>query len=196
MVNKTIDYYNRHASDFQRCTESVDMGAHYNRFEVHLRPGARILDAGCGVGRDTKYFIEKGYDVIAFDASLEMVRMSTELTGIDVLLTTFEDFHSEQLFDGIWACASLLHLERNILLVVLESLVSMLLAKGVFYMSFKYGDKTYTKDDRYFNCYDEKAFKELVARIDGLEIVDLYQSSDVRKDRTNEYWLNAIVRKK
>jgi len=195
MVNKTIDYYNKHVSDFCSSTQFVNMSAHYDIFEAYLKPGSLILDAGCGVGRDSRYFNSIGHEVIAFDASEEMVRLSSQVSGIHVIKSTFEDFCTEKVFDGIWACASLLHLNREILPSVLKRFASFLKPDGIFYMSFKHGDRTYIKDDRYFNCYDEKSFEQLIAKLDILKIVNLYQSSDARKGREDEYWLNAIVKK-
>jgi 2-polyprenyl-3-methyl-5-hydroxy-6-metoxy-1,4-benzoquinol methylase len=74
-------------------------------------PGGRILDAGCGPGRDALAFAERGYELIAFDASTAMVRVARERVGsrIVVHLMRFEDLNGQSEFDGIWACASLLH---------------------------------------------------------------------------------------
>jgi 2-polyprenyl-3-methyl-5-hydroxy-6-metoxy-1,4-benzoquinol methylase len=110
-VADTIGYYNRHAAEFAAQTANVDMEPIYRRFLPHVRTGGRILDAGCGVGRDTSAFADRGYDVVAIDASEEMVRLTREQVGgrAAVHLMSFEDVEWHNEFDGIWTCASLLH---------------------------------------------------------------------------------------
>ena len=80
MVDSTIEFYNKHAKDFYLDTLNADMSMQYSYFEAHLNKGARILDAGCGSGRDCLYFLQQGYQVEAFDASEKMVVFSSKLT--------------------------------------------------------------------------------------------------------------------
>ena len=110
-VTDTLAWYDQHASAFDTQTADVDLGHLYDRFLHHVRPGGRILDAGCGVGRDTIAFVDRGYEVIAFDASNEMVRRARNYIGsrATVHFMRFEDLVWRAEFDGIWACASLLH---------------------------------------------------------------------------------------
>lgn len=68
--NDTITYYDENAEKFALETRSVDFGAVQKEFTDRLREGAFILDFGCGSGRDTKIFLEQGYDVEAVDAAL------------------------------------------------------------------------------------------------------------------------------
>src|SRR3954454_18662379 len=99
----TIGYYNRHAAEFAAQTANVDMEPIYRRFLPHVRVGGRILDAGCGVGRDALAFAERGYDVVAIDASEEMVRLARERVGgrATVRLMQFQDIQWRDRFDGI-----------------------------------------------------------------------------------------------
>lgn len=195
MINWTVDFYNKNAYEFYNNTVNVDMSEHYRRFEEYLLPDCRILDAGCGSGRDSLHFLGQGYKVHAFDASAEMVKLSSELTGLAVQHTTFEDMKTDTLFNGIWASASLLHVDRGSIVDILQKLAGMLYEDGVLFMSFKYGEKIYVKDDRLFNCYDENSFSEMVSSIPALTILKLYKTADVRDERINEYWLSAIVKK-
>lgn len=195
MVNSTVTFYNKTAQEFYNNTVNVDMSEHYRRFEKYLLPENRILDVGCGSGRDSQYFLGKGYKVDAFDASEEMVKLSTKLTGLSVKHAKFEDVEFDVLFNGLWASAALLHVDRGSIMDVLRRLAAMLYEDGVLFMSFKYGDKVYEKDDRLFNCYDESSFSEMISSIPGLSILELYRTEDVRDERINEYWLSAIVEK-
>ena len=70
--NKTIDYYDRNADEYASRT-LFELAELYLTFREYVPRGGRILDAGCGAGRDTRYFIEHGYIVISFDGSGEMV---------------------------------------------------------------------------------------------------------------------------
>jgi len=195
MINSTIDYYNKNAHEFYRNTVNVDMSEHYRRFEKYFLPESRILDAGCGSGRDSLYFLRKGYKVEAFDASEEMAKLSSKLTGLSVQHAKFEDVELDDMVNGIWASASLLHVDRGSIIDILQRLTAMLSEDGVLFMSFKYGDKVYEKDHRLFNGYNESSFSEMVSSIPALTILELYKTADVRDERVNEYWLSAIAKK-
>jgi 2-polyprenyl-3-methyl-5-hydroxy-6-metoxy-1,4-benzoquinol methylase len=140
-VADTIGYYDRHAADFAARTASVDMEPIYRRFLPHIRIGGRILDAGCGVGRDTLAFADRGYDVVAIDASTEMVRLACERVGARaaVHLMRFQDVQWCNEFDGIWTCASLLHVPTASFGGIARRLTAALRAGGVWYISFKVG---------------------------------------------------------
>lgn len=167
----------------------------YNMFLRDVKLNGKILDAGCGSGRDSKYFISKGYHVTSFDGSEEMVKLSSKLLNKKALLMDFNNLKLEEKYDGIWACASLLHINKENLPKIIKDISEYLNKNAVFYMSFKYGNKEYTKDNRYFNCYDEENFKDLINNINSLEIKLMKITSDVRKDRENEKWLNVICKK-
>jgi 2-polyprenyl-3-methyl-5-hydroxy-6-metoxy-1,4-benzoquinol methylase len=98
-----VGYYNRHGVEFAAQTANVDMEAIYQRFLPHVRTGGRILDAGCGVGRDTLAFADRGYDVVAIDASEEMVRLARERVSnrAAVHLMRFQNIQWRNEFDGI-----------------------------------------------------------------------------------------------
>ena len=112
-TNRTIEYYNTHADRYSEVTRNADMSDIYKRFEEHLKPGSRILDLGCGSGRDSKYFLDKGYDVVSLDASEAMCRKTQELTGKEAVHKRIEDMNYENEFDAVWACASLLHVAKS-----------------------------------------------------------------------------------
>ena len=83
-----------------------------SKFLIHVPAGGDILDAGCGSGRDALAFHRAGYRVTAFDASPEMCRMARQYTDLPVIQMTFQEMTWRSAFDGIWACASLLHVPQ------------------------------------------------------------------------------------
>jgi trans-aconitate methyltransferase len=76
---------------------------------LFMTVNGHILDAGCGSGRDSSYFLDKGFDVSAFDASAELAKLASQLIHRPVTVCQFNEYESDKPFDGIWACASLLH---------------------------------------------------------------------------------------
>ena len=193
MVDPTVKYYNENARLYYDSTVSVDMSAAYQPFLDLLPVGAKVLDAGCGSGRDSLFFRGLGFEVHAFDASEEMVRLSSKLLDQEVKLMRFEELDLSENYDGIWACSSLLHVDRQDLVSVISALADSLKEGGVFYMSFKYGDRQFWKDGRYFNCMDEGVFGTVIEQIPVLSLDRLCLTADVRPGREVEHWLNAYL---
>lgn len=191
----SITYYDQHADAFVAATASVDMSSLYDRFLPHLAPGARILDAGCGSGRDSAHFLRLGFAVEAFDASAEMVSRARALTGLPVRCCRFEQYQTEPPLDAIWACASLLHVPAGALPDTLDHLAHLLKEDGIFYCSFKYGAGQVERDGRRFTNLDETSLARLLAPL-PLQIATLWQTADLRPGREAERWLNAILRKR
>lgn len=195
-MDQTIKYYDDNAIDFFMNTKDANMENLYKLFLKYIPEGGKILDLGCGSGRDTKYFLGKGYDVVAVDGSIEMVKLSTEYTGKKTLHMTFQEIDFDEEFDGIWACASLLHVRRDEISSILYKIHRALKPNGVLYASFKYGDKEEYRDDgRFFNYYDEKSFSELIKKLGYFDILEILITNDVRKGKENEKWLNVILKK-
>ena len=217
------DYYRQNAPQFFTDTASVDMSALYLPFIDCLPPGARILDAGCGSGRDVKAFSEMGFAVEAFDASAELVALARQLSGKPVAQMRFQDVDAVETYDGIWCCASLLHVSEAELPDIMTKLALALKPGGVWYLSFKHGRGEREKDGRRFTDMDEGGLQKLIEGIntlDGdipakntrgikreagsesakvkrfaLETAKIWQTADVRAGRSNEVWLNAIIKK-
>ena len=195
-MKKTIDYYNSNANDFYESTVNADMTAQYNMFEKRLYAGACILDCGCGSGRDTKYFLDQGYEVTAIDGSEELCKKASELTGIEVRNIFFQDIDYEDEFDGVWACASLLHVAKDELPDVLKKICRAMKEDGILYVSFKYGDYSGERNGRFFTDLNEESFDKLISGVPEFVVQEKEISSDVRPGREDEKWLNAIVVKR
>lgn len=191
---KTIDYYNKHAEEFTASTFEVDMESLYQPFLAELPEGARILDVGCGSGRDTLAFKKKGYQVDSIDYSKELVKKASRLTGIPIKLKSFYEVDDYEAYDGIWACASLLHCERSRLAEVIGKLISALKPGGMLYMSFKYGTTERENDGRIFTDLDEAQANALLEPFDNVQQIQQWITVDKRPER-QEKWLNLIWKK-
>lgn len=190
----TINFYQTNARQFFDSTVNVDMSSLYAAFTEQLAPNARVLDAGCGSGRDTKAFSEMGYQVEAFDASSEMVALASRYAAVPVRQLFFHELTDTERYHGIWCCASLLHLPASQLPDAMQKLARALMPGGVWYVSFKYGDGEREKDGRHFTDLNEQALSSLIQRLPAIETQSTWLTEDKRPDRS-EIWLNALLRK-
>jgi SAM-dependent methyltransferase len=188
----SVRYYDQNAEAYFAATVAADVHSLRSKFLIHIPDAGDIFDAGCGSGRDALAFQRAGYDVTSFDASLEMCRVARLHTKLPVIQMTFREMMWDCAFDGIWACASLLHVPRVELPEVLLRFVRALRPGGVLYASFKYGTKERMVDGRWFTDMTEPALRSLFRSI-GLNTVECWITNDVRTGRTEERWLNALA---
>ena len=193
----TLDYYNKNSEEYFNSTLNVDMTNTYKEFLKLVPEGGKILDLGCGSGRDSMNFIKLGYEVTSVDGAKKLAKKASVLLGNEVIVSTFEELELKEKFHGIWACASLLHIKREDLKIVLNNLYNNLDDNGVFYMSFKYGEKEYVDDkNRYFNCFTDKSIISFINENTKYNILGLYITED-KLGRVNEVkWVNLICNKK
>ncbi len=186
MHNKTISYYNKNAKEFAKRTVNADMGFCYSKFTALLHNKDYILDAGCGSGRDSKFFLEQGFNVQAIDASMEMCQLAAEYIGIPVKCLRFDEIEFDSQFNGIWANASLLHIEKSSLPDILRKFNRALKPDGIMYASFKYGDKEEERLERFFSDYHIDELEEIFLK-DGLFVLEeSFETEDVRPDYKNK----------
>lgn len=195
-TNKTLEYYNKNALNFISDTVAVNFEDKQNILLKYLNQGAHILDLGCGSGRDSKAFIQKGYKVTSMDGSSELCRVASKYIGQKVICEKFEDLHIKNAFDGVWACASILHVPSINLPNVIRNISNSLKPGGYFYASFKYGDFEGERNGRYFTDLTEKRLRKLIEPFQELDIIETFITNDVRIGRQDEKWLNAIIKKK
>lgn len=193
-MKQTLDYYDINAFGFFESTVKVDMENLYQPFLRYLPEDAFILDLGCGSGRDTLAFKNKGCQVAAIDYSKELVNKARQLTGIDVRFESFYELSEINQYDGVWACASLLHCERKRLPEVLEKILKALKVNGICYISFKYGTGDRYKDGRQFTDMDELQAQKLLKKFDNILLLQQWITIDKRPDH-NEDWLNIVFQK-
>jgi len=192
-MNSTIDFYNKNAKTYSEGTVGVDFSLTRNFFLKYLPPHAKILDFGCGSGRDAKFFLDMEFDVDAIDGSEEMCQVARTYTGIAVKQVLFQDFAAVNEYDGIWACASILHLTWDDLISVFHKLASALKNNGVIYTSFKYGIFSGERNGRYFTDLTEERLEKLLSDVAELRCIEQWISTDVRLNRGDEKWLNMIL---
>lgn len=211
MPDRTLAYYDHNAEAFTAGTLASDMGAIRSRFLAALpaapsapaTPSAPavlsipaapcILDLGCGSGRDAKAFLDLGYRVEASDGSEELCRLASAYTGIPVKHMLFQELSEKERYDGIWACASILHMEKKSLPGMLHRIAAALKPGGILYTSFKYGDFEGMRGGRYFSCFTEETLVSLMAQEPELDAFDIWLTQDVRPGREEEQWINMLA---
>ena len=193
--SSTIRYYDDHTEEYVRATAGVEMEPLYRPFLELVPKGGKILDAGCGSGRDTKEFLDRGYCVRSIDASAKMVETTTRLTGQSAQQLQFQELDFTDTFDGIWACASLLHVPLIALDDVLARFAAALHPGGICYLSFKEGVGERMDGDRLFVDFTEDALRDRLKRQPLVKMVQIWMSSDLIPGRS-ERWVNAIIERK
>lgn len=190
----TLDYYNKNAESYYARTIGSDMSEQYHFFLKYLSPGARILDLGCGSGRDTKYFRDNGYNVTAIDGSEEMCRKAEAYTGINVRQMDFLELSDREIYAGIWASASLLHIAKKDMFRMLAKLRKALTKEGVLYVSFKEGNFEGVRDGRYYTDLTEGELFNLINTVGGMKIIEAKHFTEQREGE-EVHWLCAIIKK-
>jgi 2-polyprenyl-3-methyl-5-hydroxy-6-metoxy-1,4-benzoquinol methylase len=192
----TLAFYESQSERYARSTAHVDMEALYGPFLRELPRGGSILDAGCGSGRDTKAFAERGYRVTAIDASPTLVRRAAAFTEQQCKVLVFQDLAFRDEYDGIWACASLLHVPKRDVPDVLNRFTQALKPGGVLYISLKEGQGERTEEDgRFFNYYTADAFREVITGVATLRELPFCPTEEIRGCLNRGPWLNILLRR-
>lgn len=198
----TLEYYQRNAKEFFSQTINVDMQNVYHPFleylpKTHLSNQQKILDVGCGSGRDSVFFANKGFEVVAIDGSKSLIELAQQTdTRIDWQCLRFDEIAKQSWqnqFTGIWACASLLHVPFDDLPKILNDLLSCLRPTGILYASFKYGDNEREKDGRFFCDMNEHGWQLIGEQLDSAKALKLWQTVDNRMDKRDIWW-NVLLK--
>jgi 2-polyprenyl-3-methyl-5-hydroxy-6-metoxy-1,4-benzoquinol methylase len=198
----TLEYYQRNAKEFFSQTINVDMQNVYHPFleylpKTHLSNQQKILDVGCGSGRDSVFFANKGFEVVAIDGSKSLIELAQQTdTRIDWQCLRFDEIAKQSWqnqFTGIWACASLLHVPFDDLPKILNDLLSCLRPTGILYASFKYGDNEREKDGRFFCDMNEHGWQLIGEQLDSTKALKLWQTVDNRMDKRDIWW-NVLLK--
>lgn len=192
-VGFNMKYYSEHNNEYIENTKNADMSNLYEFFEKYLsKDSKKIMDLGFGSGRDSLYFKSKGYDVLAIDSTLEFCEYGKQI-GLNVRCIKAEDLDYNNEFNGIWACASLLHVSSKDLNKVFNKCYKALKSDGIMYASFKYGSFNGIRDGRQFLDLNEELILNYI--IDsGFKLIETKITFDVRPNRDDK-WLNVILKK-
>lgn len=193
--DETIDWYNQNAENYFNETNSFSMKEKYPQFLKYIPKNGEILDAGCGSGRDAKFFLSMGYKVSAFDASTELSKLASENTSLDVITATFAEFTSNKKFDGIWANASLLHVPKKSFENSFLNLINHLKDNGVLFASMKLGD-TEEKDSngRFFNYVSMNELKSIFSKYKNFKLIEMKQTKNNFRIGDRPF-INFVIRK-
>lgn len=193
-MDKTLDYYNQNAQTYCEKTLHADMSYPYQRFTFYLHKGNKILDLGCGSGRDTIWFRKNGYIVDAVDGSPAIAEIAADNIGSDVKISSFDDLQTEDEYDGVFASASLLHVPYEHLRAILEKVFASIKKEGILYASFKYGNQSEWRNGRYYTDMNEERLLEVIGPcLDKWTVLELWHSHDsLNRD---EIWFNMILRR-
>lgn len=195
--------YSARAKEFVENTRDLDMSELHREFLPHIPPGGLILDVGAGSGRDSKIFLDRGYDVVALEPDSELARLAAEYIDYYVIQETIQNYkpsptiESDGGFHGVWASASLLHISPTELDRVFLQLAHLLQPGGVLYCSFKYSDKGIDVRERgglQYTYLNEQTLDSCIPK--GLfEYIKAWVTEDRRTDRKGERWLNVLLRR-
>lgn len=189
----TVDYYEKNHEAYDLFSSLLDMKPQRDRFLEFVPVGGNILDLGCGAGRDLLHFLSLGYVVEGADPSPAMAQLASRRTGLSISILSAEQIDAIELYDGVWACASLLHVPKSRFDSVIVRIFSALRNGGCFYMSLKEGvGELRSQDGRLFSLYEKDEVEEVLARLPGAKVVDVWFSEDVSK-RFSTRWLNFLV---
>lgn len=191
---KTLAYYNDNAQAFMDNTFDIDMMETINIFAKTIPFQGKVLDVGCGSGRDTQQFLKLGFDVTAFDISEKLALLASEKINHPVLHMDMNDMPWENEFDGVWALASLLHLEKIDIPNAIEKCLKTLKENGVFFTSFKMGKGEAVDDKgRHFSYFTIEELTHLLGELPNVANFKVQQSATKDALGRDVNWINLEI---
>ena len=195
-MNTTIEYFDEKAERCFADAFTITERTNQDRFIAELPAGGTILDLGCGSGRDTAYFRERGFEVTPTDGSARMCALASDYLGTPVSVQEFNELADVELYDGIFASASIMHLEYERLVELMPKLALALKPGGVLYVSFKYGEHDGYLGKRYYTYMTEERFARLVATVPELTVTQMGVFGNEHPSQPDFRWLWVLLRKR
>ncbi|WP_026160540.1 class I SAM-dependent methyltransferase [Teredinibacter turnerae] len=194
-TSSTDKYYEENSQEYFQRTVGADISHMYANFLDLLPERAKILDAGAGSGRDLLHFSKLGYEALGIDSSSSLARLAEEYSGEKVIVSKFESMTFQNLFNGIWACASLLHSEKQLLPRILENFHNALMLDGILFISVREGKgRVCAEDGRMYTFYSIQEISSLIEGA-GFDILSSWKTKDAIEGRDDLIWINIIARK-
>lgn len=172
-IKITIRSYDKSSEKYAKNVEKMYPYAEIKFLKSLLKPKSSILDLGCGSGRDAIHLSKLGYSVTGIDLSKNMIKYAKKLGSkvnfkvMDMKKLNFKD----NSFDAVWANASLLHLNKNSISIVLRKIYRMLNKNGLFYLSIKKGkgeglisDERYGNIKKFWSFYAKNEIEKLLKK--------------------------------
>ncbi|GAB5388392.1 MAG: class I SAM-dependent methyltransferase [Alphaproteobacteria bacterium] len=193
----TTDWYDREAQAYKKRTDAAEMEAIYTKFLDGLPKGSRILDLGCGPGRDMAAFKARGYRVEGVDGAEGMVDLARRRLGAETRVThsSFADWQPDQgRYDAIWACASLMFVPPDQMAETLAKARKALKPGGKLYIAVKHGQGERLEDDvRRVWLWTTQTLSQ---HLPGFDIDITWTTGDASPQRRQVKWLNLLARRK
>ena len=162
-MSDTVRVYDELVEDYVRIAD--DLPSTLDEFVQKLRPNARVLDLGCGPGHHARIMADLGHQVLAMDASAEMIKRAAAQPGVRAVQATYDDISGLGEFDGIWANYSLLHARRADLARHLADIRSICAPDAIFSVTLKIGEGEATdKLGRFYSYYGEPELVTFLTR--------------------------------
>jgi SAM-dependent methyltransferase len=194
---RTLNHYDRRAEIFWRDTRDHDVSQNIDALLQSLSgtPPFRILDFGCGPGRDLKVFKDRGHEAIGVEGAARFAEMARGYSGCEVWCQDFLKLDlPAQFFDGIFANASLFHIPSQELPRVLRQLWTALKLDGVLFSSNPRGDNQEGWSGERYGCYyDWERWQELLTAAGFVEVRHYYRPPGLPLDQ--QPWLASLWRK-
>lgn len=192
----TQHFYSANATTYVQSGGKA-VSQHLHTFLADLPARAKILELGCGSGRDAQAMIAAGYDVEPTDGIPEIARKAEGLLGIPVKVLRFEDLEAFDTYDAIWANASLLHVARPALPDVLTKIRAALKPGGLHLATYKGGGQEgLDRHGRYFNYLAPDNVVRMYERAGKWDIISLTEYVEAGYDKDMpEPWTAILVRK-
>jgi len=192
----TLEHYNRHAQDFWEGTRNHDVSQNIATLlqYIEAEPPFRILDLGCGPGRDLKSFSELGHVAIGLEGAAELAAMARAHSGCEVWQQDFLSLDlPERYFDGVFANAALFHVPGQELPRVLHELHASLKPGGVLFCSNPRGrNEEGWAGGRYGVYYDLETWRRHANEAGFIELTHYYRPAGLPRER--QPWLASAWR--
>ncbi|MEJ2267898.1 MAG: class I SAM-dependent methyltransferase [Nanoarchaeota archaeon] len=163
-TKNTINFYEKIANDYSKSWDDIEIIKRELNFFLEFIKGKKILDIGCGHGRDCKYFSEKGFETIGIDLSenfLKIAKKKSPLSKFAKMDMRKLNFPKES-FDGLWVCSSFLHIPQKNNKETMKEFYRVLKKEGIMFIAVKLGKGEKIKNGKYDKLYSKKEFEKLI----------------------------------